>query len=150
MDRKHNPGGVMCSEIVSLHLQSRKGRERRLKVNLEEIWPSGALFRTDSPIRPFTSLWFAGGGCEFRGQVIARTSVTGLGHFVEMRFHPSCVWSEQEYRPKHLFNPVVLLANRIFEATLHAPISLSFGLSSATFARTVPLDSFKQVPGQAF
>jgi hypothetical protein len=150
MDRKHNPGGVMCSEMVSLHLQSRNGRERELKVNLEEIWSSGALFRTDLPIRPFTSLWFAGGGCEFRGQVIARTSVTGLGHFVEMRFHPSCVWSEQEYCPKHLFNPLVLLANRIFEATLHALINLSFGLSSATFARMVPLDSLKQAPAQAF
>ena len=150
MDRKYAPGGVMCSEIVSLHLQSRKGSERQLKVNLEEIWSSGALFQTDLPIRPFASLWFVGGSCEFRGHVIARTLVRGLGYFIEMRFHPSCVWSEQEYCPKHLFNPLVLLGNRILEATLHTPISAPGGLSPGTFARTVALDSFKQAPGQAF
>lgn len=150
MVRKHAQGGVMCSEIVSLHLQSRKGQERELKVNLEEIWSSGALFQTDLPIRPFTSLWFAGGSYEFRGHVIARTFVRGLGYFVEMRFHPSCVWSEQEYCPQHLFNPLVLLGNRIFEATLHTPISASGGLSPATFARAAALDSFKQAPRQAF
>jgi hypothetical protein len=150
MERKNNPGGVMCSEMVSLHLQSREGRERTLKVNLEEIWSSGARFRTDVSIRPFTSLWFAGGGCEFRGQVIARTSVTGLGHFIEMRFHPGCVWSEQEYLPKHFFNPLALLANRILEAMLDAPIRPSDGHSPATFARTAALNSFKQAPGQAF
>jgi hypothetical protein len=123
MDRKHTPGAVMCSEIVSLHLQSREGRERELKVNLEEIWSSGALFRADLSIRPFTSLWFAGEGCEFRGQVIARTSVTGLGAFIEMRFHPSCLWSEQKYRPKHLFNPVVLLARRRCTHQLACPMA---------------------------
>jgi hypothetical protein len=150
MNRKHGPGGVMCSEILSLHLQSREGRERELKVNLEEIWSSGAVFQADVPIGPFTSLWFAGGGCEFRGQVIARALLLGLGYFIEMRFHPGCVWSERKYRPKHLFNPADLLANRTFEATLHAPIGPSDGLPPATFARTAALDTFKQALGQAF
>ncbi len=120
MDRRH-AGDMLCSEILNLHLQSRAGRERQLTVNLEEIWSWGALFQTDEQIRPHTSLWFAGGDCEFRGQVIARTLLRGLGYFIEMRFHPSCTWSEQKYRPKHLFNPMVLLANRIFEATLNPP-----------------------------
>ena len=136
----------MCSEILSLHLQTRDGRARELKVNLEEIWSSGALFQTDVPIRPFTSLWFAGGGCEFRGQMIAGSLFNELGYFIEMRFHPSCVWSEQKYRPKHLFNPVVLLAKKTFEATLHAPISPCDGLSPTTFTRTPPLDSFRPAP----
>jgi hypothetical protein len=150
MGRKHSRGGLLCSEILSLHLQSRAGCEREVKVNLEEIWSAGALFLTDEPIRPFTSLWFAGGGSEFRGQVIARTLLRGLGYFIEMRFQPGCAWSEQQYRPKHLFNPLVLLANRIFEATLHAPSGSSDGLLPGTFARTAALASFKQAPGQAF
>jgi hypothetical protein len=112
---------MLCSAILDLHVHSKEGRERELKVNLEEIWSSGALFLTDVPIRPATSLWFAGGGCEFRGQVITPTLLRGLGYFIEMRFHPSCIWSEQKYRPKHLFNPLVLLANRIFEGTPDAP-----------------------------
>jgi hypothetical protein len=150
MDRKHAPGAMLCSEILDLHVQSREGRKRELKVNLEEIWSSGALFLTDVRIPPSTSLWFEGGGCEFRGQVIARTLLRELGYFIEMRFHPGCTWSEQKYRPRHLFNPLVLLANRIFEATLPAPGSPSGGLLPATSARTPALASFKQASGQAF
>ena len=59
MGRKHTRGGRLCSEILNLHLQSKDGCEREVKVNLEEIWSSGALFLTDERIRPFTSLWFA-------------------------------------------------------------------------------------------
>ena len=67
MGRKHTRGHRLCSEILSLHLQSKDGCDREVKVNLEEIWSSGALFLTDERIRPFTSLWFAVGGSEFRG-----------------------------------------------------------------------------------
>lgn len=119
-------GGVLCSEILDLHLQSKAGRKRELKVNLEEIWTSGALFQTDARIPLLTSLWFSGGGCEFRGQAISRTFLNGLGYYIEMRFQKGCTWSQRKYRPKHSFNPLVLLANRIFEAT---PLP-------ATFART--------------
>lgn len=141
---------MLCSEILNLHVHSREGRERELKVNLEEIWSSGALFLTDVPIRPFTSLWFAGGGCEFRGQVIARTLLRGLGYFIEMRFQPGCTWSEQKYRPKHLFNPLVLLANRIFAATPHPPISASCGFLRVAFAGKAAEASLKQASGHAF
>src|SRR5690242_20245717 len=114
MVKKCIPESVMCSEIVTLHLQSTGGRDRELKVNLEEIWSSGARFLTDFSIHPVTTLWFAGGGCVFWGHVIARTARRGLGFFTEMQFHPNCVWTEQKYRPEHLFNPMVLLADRIF------------------------------------
>jgi hypothetical protein len=140
MDTAHARSGMLCSEILNLHWQSGCGCERILKVNLEEIWSSGALFQTDVPIRPSTSLWFVGGGCEFQGRVIARSLLRGLGYFIEMRFHASCTWSEQKYRPKHLFNPLVLLANGIVEATHHPMLSLSNGHLPPTFER----------PGQAF
>jgi hypothetical protein len=116
---------MLCSEILNLYLQPQAGRSRRLKANLEEIWPSGALLRTDARVHPFTSLWFVGGDCKFRGEVISGTVSRGLGYFIEMRFHPDCKWSERKYRPQHLFNPLVLLANRIFEATLGGPESSS-------------------------
>lgn len=110
--------GILCSEIVSLQVQSKAGRPREVKVNLEEIWSSGALFQTDARIAPHTPLRFTRGGCEFRGKAAVRTFLRGLGGFIEMRFDADCTWSEQRYRPKHYFNPLVLLANRIFEATL--------------------------------
>src|SRR6266852_5280121 len=126
MSRKQH--GMMCSEILDIRLESKSGRRRELKVNIEEIWSSGALFQTDARLSPFTPLWFACGGREFRGKVIARTFFRGLGYFVEMRFDPGCRWSEKECRPKHLFNPLILLANRIFEATLLRPSSQPDGL----------------------
>jgi len=125
---------MLCSEILNLHVQPRVGRERELKANLEEIWPAGALLRTDERIQAFASLWFVGGSCKFQGKMFVRTFTEGLGYFVEMRFHPDCKWSERKYRPRHLFNPLVLLANRIFEATLHSPKNSFVGHRPAILA----------------
>ncbi len=112
---------MLCSEILNLYLQPRVGRERKLTANLEEIWSSGALLRTDARIHKCTPLWFVGGGRKFQGEAIAGTLVRGLGYFVEIQFHRDCRWSERKYRPQHLFNPLVLLANKLFEATLCTP-----------------------------
>lgn len=118
---------MLCSEILDVHLRLRAGRESKLRVKLEEIWSSGALLRTNARIREATCLRFVCGGCEFRGEVIARNLVRGLGYFVELRFHPGCLWSEQKYRQQPSYNPGmnpwVRLANRIFEATLR-PLNL--------------------------
>jgi hypothetical protein len=115
---------VWCSEILSLHVEPKSGRPRKLSVNLEEIWPSGALFQTDARIPPQTRLWFACGGCEFRGTAIARIFSKGLGYFVEIRFDRDCQWSARQFRPKHFLNPLVLLANHVFEAALRKPSGL--------------------------
>jgi len=133
---------MFCSEILNLRLQPKAGRERTLKVNLEEIWPSGALFQTDARISPQTEFSFMGGGYEFRGHVIARKLVRGLGYFVEMRFDPSYNWSEKKYRPQHFFNPLVLLANRIFETTLRAGNNARPN-PVASYARPAVMNSIK-------
>jgi hypothetical protein len=135
---------MFCSEILNLHLQSKAGRIRTLKVNLEEIWSSGALFLTNVRIRPFTPFRFVGGGYEFRGQVIARKLMRGLGYFVEMRFDPKSSWSEQKYRPQHFFNPLVLLANRIFETTSCAPKSQPHSCRLSRYGRPALVTSFNQ------
>jgi hypothetical protein len=136
MDTKTARRSMLCSEIISLHLQAGAGSDRELKANLEEIWPAGAILWTDVRIRQYTSLWFRGGGFEFRGEVIAHTVLKELGYFIEMRFDRGCGWSEQKYRPKHLFNPLVLLANRVFETTLCATRTPFDRPRQAAFART--------------
>lgn len=143
MDTKAARRSMLCSEIISLHLQAGAGRDRELKANLEEIWAAGAILWTDVRIRQSTSLWFRGGGLEFRGQVIAQTVLNGLGYFVEMRFDRGYSWSEQKYRPKHLFNPLVLLANRLFETTLCGTRSPFDRPRQAAFARTAGEAPFK-------
>lgn len=147
MNMKAARRSMLCSEIVSLQVQDRSGGSRTLKANLEEIWPGGAIFWTDVRIRRYTALSFLGGGFEFRGQVSAQKLFRGLGYMVEMQFHPGYRWSEQEYRPKHLFNPLVLLANRVFETTLCATrISLARPRQAA-FAKTTVAPWFKAACG---
>jgi hypothetical protein len=111
-----------CSELLSVKVENKKGRKQSLRANLEEIWPSGALVQTDKPIAPATRLWFMRGGYKFYGEVVARQFLHQLGYMIEIRFDPACRWSELRYRPKHLLNPLILLANRIFQATLTPPV----------------------------
>ena len=147
MDAKAARRRMLCSEIVNLHLQGEAGRDYELKANLEEIWPAGAILWTDVRIRQRTPLSFMGGGFEFRGQVNAQRLLRGLGYLIEMQFYPGCRWSEQRYRPKHLFNPLLLLANRVFETTLCAT-RLSFDRTrQAAFARTAVTSSLKAACG---
>jgi hypothetical protein len=134
MDPKAERRSMLCSEIINLHVQTGTGRNHELKANLEEIWPAGAILWTDIRIRQYTSLWFRGGDFDFRGRVNSEKLLTGLGYLVEMQFHPTCKWSEQRYRPKHLFNPLVLLANRVFETTLCAARSPFDGPRQSTLA----------------
>ena len=147
MDTKAARRSMLCSEIVSLHLEAGAGRKRILKANLEEIWPGGAILWTDARIRQSTSLRFLGGGFEFRGRVSAQRLLRGLGYLVEMQFYPGCKWSEQQYRPKHLFNPLVLLANRVFETTLCASRNPFDRPWPAAFARTAAAAPFKAACG---
>ncbi len=127
MDRKNTKGTMLCSELLNLHFRYKVGREREVKANLEEIWSTGALLLIDVRVPVATPTRFAAGGREFRGKVTARKFLKGLGYFVEVQFASNSHWSEQEYRPKHLFNPLVLLANRIFAATPLPPVSPAEG-----------------------
>src|ERR1700730_12461657 len=147
MDTKAARRSMLCSEIVNLHLQAGAGRDRILKANLEEIWPAGAILWTDIRIRQYASLFFLGGGFQFRGAVSGQKLIGGLGYLVEMQFHPGCKWTEQKYRPKHLFNPLVLLANRVFETTLCAARSSFDGPRQAAFARTAAAAPLKVACG---
>jgi len=147
MDSKAARRSMLCSEIVNLHLQAAKGCDRILKANLEEIWPAGAILWTDVQIRQSEALSFLGGSCEFRGQVSAQKLLRGLGYLVEMQFQPDCRWSENKYRPKHLFNPLVLLANRVFETTLCATRNSFARPRQAVFAKTAAAPWFKAACG---
>jgi hypothetical protein len=118
-----------------------------LKANLEEIWPGGAIFWTDVRIRRYTGLSFRGGSTEFRGQVSAQKLIRGLGYLVEIRFDAGYRWCEQKYRPKHLFNPLVLLANRVFETTLCGAKMSCARPRQAAFAKPVISPWFKAACG---
>ncbi len=128
MKSQNGRSSMLCSEILNLHLRFKAGRERELSANLEEIWSSGALFLTDVRVPCCASLTFSAGGHQFRGTIASRKFFKGLGYFIEVQLAPSSRWSEQKYQPKHFFNPLMMLADRIFEATPHPPVSPPEGL----------------------
>src|ERR1700722_18564248 len=113
MDTKSVKGSMLCSDLLKLRLQSKAGRKRDVEANLEEIWSSGAVFLTDARVPVCSSMSFTAGEKEFRAVVTSRRFRKGLGYYVEVQFATNSHWSEQLYRPKHLFNPLMTLANKI-------------------------------------
>lgn len=138
MKTKNIRSSLLCSEILNLHLHFKAGRERELKANLEEIWSAGALFLSDVRVPCCASLWFEAGGHRFRGKIASRKFFKGLGYFLEVHFARDSRWSEQKFRPKHFFNPLLMLADRIFEATPHPPVSPAEAMPTAS-SFSVPL-----------
>ena len=117
---------MLCSEIVHLHVKPRCGRAQQIDATVEEIWSSGALLQAEVQVPPSSELWFVGSGRKFRGKADSDAFVPELGHHIEMRFDSNSRWSRQIYRPKHLFNPSVLLKRSMPEliAEMTAPKNL--------------------------
>lgn len=99
---------MLCSELLCLHVESAPGVRQKIRANLEEIWTSGAILQTDSPIPPLSRVWFSRHGNRFLGRAGSISFLPGLGHFIEMQFEAGSRWFEQSYRPKHMLNPHAL------------------------------------------
>jgi hypothetical protein len=106
----------MCSDLVTARWTTVLGRRRREEVvNLEEIWPSGAVLSFSGPLRPETEVEFAGGDACFRGRVKS-CAADFVGYLVEIRFEPGSEWSRERYEPEHLFDPASLLPREALKA----------------------------------
>ena len=112
----------MCSEMLALHVQLKRGGLHTRIVNLEEIWASGAVFLSDTRVPRAERLWLACRGRSFQGKVVGQEFQKELGYMVRMEFDPGHRWSCEKYRPKHMLNPMVLLARRVFGAQPGGPL----------------------------
>lgn len=99
---------ILCSELLILNIRFDSGRERKITVNLEEIWSSAALFLTDWPVRSSSEMSISCRGHQFWGGAMAHTFCRTLAHFIELRFSRNCRRSPKKYRPKYLLNVQIL------------------------------------------
>lgn len=110
MGRRQRQGAFMCSDMVTACWTDAFGQQQEAVVNLEEIWPEGAVLQFEYSMRAGAELEIqCGSSTWFDGTVIDSRS-DFIGHFVEIRFADGSRWSRAKYEPEHLFDPASLSA----------------------------------------
>lgn len=79
-------------------------RAGEIIVNLEEIWERGAVVEAEEALDSGESVQVRAGTAHFSGHI---TSVERheFGWRCAVEFSPLTPWSEEAYRPEHLFDP---------------------------------------------
>ena len=109
MRRNRETGTCLCSELVTARWTDAFDQRQEAVVNLEEIWPEGAILQFEYPMRPGVGVEFLCGPTRFEGAVTESRS-DFVGHFVEIQFADGCRWSRDLYEPDHFFDPKSLSA----------------------------------------
>ena len=91
-----------CSELVFL-----EASETRAVVNLEEIWTTGAVIESETPVESGLRFRLRAGSHTFWGQAIM-VEPHEFGWRVEVEFSPMTPWKPEEYSPQHLLDPSTL------------------------------------------
>ena len=96
---------MLCADMVDILWQDPKtGRTRRAVANLDDISRCGACLMVDCIIPAKTPLQVIHPGGELTGKVIYWVWQE-LGYVIGIEFDPDCRWSQENYRPQHLFDP---------------------------------------------
>ena len=96
---------MLCADMVDVRWEDPKtGRTRRVVANLDDISRCGACLIVARIIPAKTPLRIIYPGGELRGKV-AYSAWQELGYFIGVEFDPDCRWSEENYRPQHLYDP---------------------------------------------
>jgi len=93
----------LCSELVSVACPNQNGERTSVPGNLEEIGKFSALVLAEAEISKGTRVRVACESNELKGLVRSCTYEPSLGFFVEVKLDPESRWSQQWFKPKHLF-----------------------------------------------
>jgi hypothetical protein len=104
MRRNRETSACLCSELVTALWTDAFGQRQEAVVNLEEIWPEGAILQFEYPMRPGVEVEFRSESHRFEGAVVESRS-DFVGQFVEIQFADGCRWSREMYEPDHFFDP---------------------------------------------
>jgi hypothetical protein len=88
----------LCSELVILRNSSGECR-----VNLEEIWRTGAILETEEPLETGTAVEIRCPAAFFAGHVTG-VEQHEFGCRVELQFSPMTPWDIEKFRPQHLLD----------------------------------------------
>jgi hypothetical protein len=86
----------LCSELVLLRSNSREYR-----VNLEEIWETGAVIESDEPLEMDNAVEIRCGPAFFAGRV-SEVEKHEYGWRIELHLSPMTPWDPAKFRPKHM------------------------------------------------
>jgi hypothetical protein len=104
LDRRIEPR-MLCADIVDVHWEDHEtGRTRRTTANLDDISCFGACLLVDLAIPVKTPLRIAHPSGELTGKV-AYCVLREVGYVTGVEFDPGCRWSQENYQPKHLYDP---------------------------------------------
>jgi hypothetical protein len=96
---------LLCADTVDIRWEdSESGRTRRMTANLDDISRFGACLLLDWPLPPKTRLRIAHPHGELTGHV-TYCVLKEIGYVTGVELDPGCVWSQEDYRPEHLYDP---------------------------------------------
>jgi hypothetical protein len=100
---------LLCSDLIKVRLEG--GEPAETMANLEDISPSAACVLFEQAVPAGTRLCLMLGRHKFRGRVMHCTH-NEIGYFVGIRFDAGKKWSRQIYEPKHLLDPMEMIARK--------------------------------------
>lgn len=86
----------LCSELVALKVGS-----TTYTVNLEEIWPEGAVLEAESAVENGAHVEIRSSDVLLTGRVVG-VELQEFGWRVEVAFSPLTPWDLETFRPQHL------------------------------------------------
>ncbi len=86
----------LCSELVALKVGSITST-----VNLEEIWPEGAVLETEGAVEDGAHIEIRSGEVLLAGRVVG-VELHEFGWRVEVAFSPLTPWDPEKFKPQHL------------------------------------------------
>jgi hypothetical protein len=86
----------LCSELVALKIGSTTST-----VNLEEIWPEGAVLDAENAVENGAHVELRSGDVLLAGRVV-QVELHQFGWRVEVVFSPLTPWDLEKFRPQHL------------------------------------------------
>lgn len=111
MKERRTENRLLCAELVELVWKDAAGQTCRRLANLEDISSAGINLQSDVAIR-------AGGLVTVRYRdrdlagVVRYCHHRELGYFLGIHLETTCNWSDDRFRPEHLFDPAELV-NRV-------------------------------------
>jgi hypothetical protein len=102
---------LLCADLVVVRWTDADGRPREETANLEDISEHGLCLQLETGIAPGSTVEIAAGRAVLRGGV-RYCRHDELGELVGVEFAEGDTWPKRSYKPKHLLDPRILLADK--------------------------------------
>jgi hypothetical protein len=108
MQERRTESRLLCAELVELLWKDPAGQTYRRLANLEDISSSGISLQADFAISSGSPVTIRYRERDLNG-IVRYCLHREFGYFLGIRLESICNWSDERYRPEHLFDPAELL-----------------------------------------